>query len=454
MLVLIITALSAVFLLVKCVALVKNYSRARRTGFPVYISPALSQNPAWMVTGPIFLPYLKNYLPGWLHDRLDVTLHGWEFRQNGAIHRRVGKTFVLVTPEEVSLWSSDPVLGKVILQRRKDFVQSPAVAQFMGIFGSNVLQVDGDDWQRQRRIIAPNLNERISTIVWKESCAQAQSMLAYMLQHPGNEALSGLRCLAINVLGRAGYGQQHAWAPQLQSSADEKVDAKGAYFKTIAMVADMLLAAAIVPTWMLKLPVWPDAIRSLGSHIEKMPSNTKQVLEEERKLAADGLSSSDNLLSMLVRFSDQAKQCHAEASGPSLSLTEDEISGNLFVFSTAGFDTTAHTMGYAVILLAAYPQWQEWMREEMNGLDSDVSQWKYEEVFPKCTRTLAVMHETLRFFTPVLHSTRFVAESQQLASSDKVHILTGPMPVFVSAHTIHADPEIWGPDVSQFNPSR
>ena len=28
------------------------------------------------------------------------------------------------------------------------------------------------------------------------------------------------------------------------------------------------------------------------------------------------------------------------------------------------------------------------------------------------------------------------------------------MSVFVSAHTIHADREIWGPDVSQFNPSR
>ncbi|KAI9046082.1 cytochrome P450 [Aspergillus affinis] len=455
MLKLITTALIAVYLLMKIVALAKNYSRARRSGFPVYISPVPSENIVWMVTAPILLRYLKNYLPQGIYDRLDVTLHGWEFRQNGAIFRRVAKTFMLVTPDEVSFWSADPALGKAVLQRRKDFPVPPSVAQFMGIFGSNLLQTNGDEWQRQRRIIAPNLNERISAVVWKTSCEQAQSMRTYMLQNPGNEVLSGLRCLAINVLGRASYGQHAAWTPQLQDSVDESVDARESYFKTVAMVAEKLIFAALVPTWMLKLPVCPAAFRSLGNHIEKMPSYTKQVLEKERKMAADGFSTNDNILSMLVRFSDQAKQSETKASGPSLSLTEDEISGNLFIVSTAGYDTTAHTMGYAVILLAVYPEWQEWMREEMSGLDSNVSQWKYEEVFSKCPRTLAVMHETLRLFTPVLHSLRYVPESQQLVSSDKeVHLLKGPMSVYVSTHSIHADPEIWGPDAWEFKPSR
>jgi hypothetical protein len=36
---------------------------------------------------------------------------------------------------------SDPVLGSAILQRRKDFVQTETVKPFIGIFGSNVLQV-------------------------------------------------------------------------------------------------------------------------------------------------------------------------------------------------------------------------------------------------------------------------------------------------------------------------
>lgn len=36
---------------------------------------------------------------------------------------------------------SNPALGSAILSRRKDFVQTPTVKQFIGIFGENVLQV-------------------------------------------------------------------------------------------------------------------------------------------------------------------------------------------------------------------------------------------------------------------------------------------------------------------------
>jgi len=88
-----------------------------------------------------------------------------------------------------------------------------------------------------------------------------------------------------------------------------------------------------------------------------------------------------------VQLSDQGKS----GSSSGLSLTEDEIKGNLFTFSAAGFDTTANTMGYAVTLLAAYPQWQAWIREELQSLDLDSSKWQYKETFPKCQRMLAVM---------------------------------------------------------------
>lgn len=36
---------------------------------------------------------------------------------------------------------SNPALGSAILSRRKDFEQAATVKQFIGIFGSNVLQV-------------------------------------------------------------------------------------------------------------------------------------------------------------------------------------------------------------------------------------------------------------------------------------------------------------------------
>ncbi|KAJ5115057.1 hypothetical protein NUU61_000816 [Penicillium alfredii] len=61
----------------------------------------------------------------------------------------------------------------------------------------------------------------------------------------------------------------------------------------------------------------------------------------------------DNFLSMPIHFSDQQKKTD---SLDLLFLTEDEISGNLFVLTVAGFETAAHTMGFAMTLLAAYPE--------------------------------------------------------------------------------------------------
>lgn len=91
--------------------------------------------------------------------------------------------------------------------------------------------------------------------------------------------------------------------------------------------------------------------------MSKVPGHIKEMLEGEREIVSD--QPRDNFLSMLVRLSDQEKKSSGKF------LTEEEISGNLFTFTAAGFDSTANTMGYAVIMLTAYPEWQEWIRQRL-----------------------------------------------------------------------------------------
>ena len=101
----------------------------------------------------------------------------------------------------------------------------------------------------------------------------------------------------------------------------------------------------------------------------------------------------------LVRLSDQEKT-RTDASTPdSLDkvtkkfLTEEEIAGNLFIFTAAGFDTTANTMSYAVALLAVYPEWQAWIQTEIDTVlgGPDMSPIDYASAFLKLVRCLAVM---------------------------------------------------------------
>ncbi|KAJ5623763.1 hypothetical protein N7510_000072 [Penicillium lagena] len=426
-----------------------SYIRGRRTGFPVYIVPIRTKSVLWMLLNVPLGPYFEKYLPGWIYERIDIVSHGWEFRRKAEMHQRLGPAFVVVTLDQCILWVGDPALGNIVLQRRKDFIQSPVIQQIMGFLGNNVLQANGDDWQRQRRIVAPNLNERISEAVWNESCEQSQEMLDYLAKRPGSQTLSGLRCLAINVLGRAGYGQAQPWLPELPVHSKEELNGRAGYFTAMALITEMLPDAAFLPHKLLQMSFMPLARQALGRHLEKISQYTKDMLNDERKAARHESGPRNNFLGSLVQFSDQDTGAKS-----SLTLSEEEISGNLFIFSVAGFDTTANTMGYAVCLLAAYPEWQDWLREELAALP-EISQWKYEGTFPKCRRTLAVMFETLRHFAPVQHSTRAVSETQTLIDSDGAqHVLTPPMDVYVSQQSIHSNPSIWGADVEEFKPTR
>ncbi|KAL3437116.1 cytochrome P450 [Aspergillus tetrazonus] len=402
-----IATLALAFTIYKLLSFLRVYTHARRTGLPIFVSPILSKSIPWMILGPALQPVYKKYLPNWIFERLEICGHGWEFRNKRAFHERLGNVFVLVTPDECSIYIAEPALAQ----------SAPIVAKIMGFFGPNVFCANGDEWKRHRRMFVANLDERIGSTVWTESIRQAQDMLQYILQFPGNHALDGLKSIAMN------------WAPGLRSQLGEATTGKPTYFETLLLL--------------------------LGFHMERTPGYVQEVLDEERKATEKEKEKGNgghrnNFLSLLLQLSDEdlrlgQSQC---------SLTNEEMSGSLFIFTTAGYETTANTMGYTVTLLAAYPQWQDWIREELQTLPEHPSTWRYEEIYSKCRRTLAVMYETLRHFPPVLHTTRAVLEPQQLTSSAGTHFLTPPMDLYISQLSLHLDPKIWGPDATEFRPSR
>jgi cytochrome P450 len=212
-------------------------------------------------------------------------------------------------------------------------------------------------------------------------------MLEYFEDHPGSGTLEGLHNIAINVIGYAGYGQSLKWSPKPYKDAENLYKEKLSYFNGIGLITILLLEAAFLPPKFLKMPFMPPAHRLLGRAMEELPGLAKDLLDSEREAAKNGSGPRNNLLSMLVRLSDEGKT----AGNPGLFLTEDEIRGNLFTFSAAGFDTTANTMGYAIILLATYPEWQDWVQNELKNINANSLEWDYETTFPRLNRVLAVM---------------------------------------------------------------
>jgi len=176
--------------------------------------------------------------------------------------------------------------------------------------------------------------------------------------------------------------------------------------------------------------------------VKEFPTHTEDMMNQERQRSStskDG-NTRNNIMSQLLQASEE----NSGKTGKALS--EEEIMGNLFIFTAAGFDTTANTLAYALVLLARYPQWQTWLSEEIDSIiptDITSEQLDYAAVFPKATRVMAFMFETLRLYTPIIHISRMTKTPQTLQSSSGTYWLPANTTTYIDAIALNIDPAVW-----------
>lgn len=278
--------------------------------------------------------------------------------------------------------------------------------------------------------------------------------------------IGGLRTIAINVLMSAGYGVSQSWK---HGSGEAPQGHSLSYIETVSVVVHNYLVAALVPARLLRLPVMPTSLRKLGAAVFDFPARTKEMVEKERK-ATGSLRS--NMMSALVKASDDEKNPARKDAKSRLHISEDEMIGNLYQFTIAGFDTTANTMAYAVTILATHIEWQDWIIEEIDQVANLHADLDYGRTFPALTRCLALMvslrikrgrygtkqnirqYETLRLYTPIAHIARITKIPQQINTSSQALYVPADTKVFVSGASMHVDSKIWGSDTLSFRPTR
>jgi hypothetical protein len=193
--------------------------------------------------------------------------------------------------------------------------------------------------------------------------------------------------LALHVLIAGGLGKSYSFSGGVGTLAEGHTMS----YRDALKIILMNLTPAVI---LASLPPIPSSIltkrmNEVNSAVGEFRSHMNQMIEEERVRVDKLDSEKDNLLTALVRASDAASQ-GKERSG----LSHDEIMGNLFIYNLAGHDTTANTICYAIYLLAAQPEYQAWLREEIGSVfqgNDKVETWEYEKAFPKLKRCLALM---------------------------------------------------------------
>lgn len=437
-------------LLWNIITLLRNYLSVRSSQIPAYICPSNPTSIPWIISAVPLKPLLRAVLPDIIFNRITPTFYGWEFSSKWDLHRQFGSMFFLSTPGINDLWIGDAEAAHDILKRPKEFIPLAGTELVAGLFGPNLLTSHGEQWQRQRRLIAPNFNEGVSSLVWDEACSQANEMLDYFLEKPAgetNETIQGLRQIAIHVIGSAGYGQQTSWRSAMDASQPSDANMM-TYVGALHQIINYLLQAALLPGWFFTLPGLPQWIRNIGTAKQRFPELTREILDKEREEAQKRSTTRKTLLSTLVALSD--------AENSSTALTEEQISGNLFLFTVAGYDTTANSLAYGISLLACSPQWQDWLFSEMANASSCSSEpvpHSYE-LFPHLLRTRAFLLETLRLFTPLVHVGRRNPAPQTIHTKAGPRLIPAGTQCYVNAVALHVDPSTWGEDALQFRPTR
>jgi cytochrome P450 len=250
----------------------------------------------------------------------------------------------------------------------------------LDVFGPNISTMNGSDWQRQRKCTAASFNEQSNALVWTESLRQGQQMLQYWKDdtHVGESTMTkDTRTLALDVLVHAAFGKSF----DFYGARDRKITSGPlSYRDALAILLEnAILILALGPKALKRLTFIP-RLAQLSNAAEQFRQYMLDMFEEHAH-DVQGENTQGNLIKSLVRASLDEKL-----------MTQEEVIGNIFVFNFAGHDTTAHSLAFTFMLMAANPEVQEWMGEEIQYVmgDKDLSKADYS-LMPRLVRTLAVL---------------------------------------------------------------
>ncbi|KAL2059968.1 hypothetical protein VTL71DRAFT_10123 [Oculimacula yallundae] len=452
--------LPLIHLLHSVFSLIKNFQKAQSMGFPVVWSPISPYNPVWILfnkrISPILLKLPFNLGDWTKHNALDWT---WTDRVNGShVHRKYGKTFARATPRGVEVYTIDATVSRQILSRGRDFIKPGKYAKILDIYGPTVLSTNGEDWQRHRKITAATFSNATNRLVWAESIRQTRQMVEHHTTSdepsPGMITTIGsdLSKLFLHVFTRVALGISY----DFHSESEELVPEghRMSYRDCLHNVLDDITLLHVVPMSALDLPWLPKKLADLRDSSRELLSYMTEIVNSCRADSSLGRPMVNNLLTTMLQKNEEMSRDTSGLAKRRLYLTDGEMYGNMFVYTFGGHESSAHTLSFAIYLLAAFPDVQSWLAEELQEIDVTV-ETTHDELLPRMTRTMAVMYETLRLFpvTPVLPKTTGL-NSATIQCNGLDRVLPPGTSVYVNMPTIQVDPDIWGPDAHLWKPAR
>jgi cytochrome P450 len=371
---------------------------------------------------------------------------------------------------------SDASIFTEVLQRRTDFRRNMEQFAVLNVYGKNLSTTDDEEWKKHRKVTAITFTEKNNELVWQASLQQATGMLDHWIQNqPISTVADDTKVFTLNVLAAAIFNKSYRFEdPSAPRDQRDLQDDSKTYRDSLGKILVNIIPIFICGEQGLKAWWTPNSWKEAGTAIATFRSYVTGLIKDERDAMNSDAQKNQHLVAALVRAcaSEESTNARAVQGTRDMTLSEEEIISNLFVYAFAGNDTTAISLTHLIVHLAAHPETQDWIGEEIRHYltEDDTRDWAYK-TFPELKRCLAVVvcnifevimtmlmiyqMESLRFNHPLGQLAKQTGNyPQPLLIAGRTVVIPPGTSIHLSLAAMHTDPDYWGSESLKWDPNR
>nr|XP_056703416.1 thromboxane-A synthase [Euleptes europaea] len=361
---------------------------------------------------------------------------------------------------------SDPdMIERILVEDFRNFTNRMTPAVISKPMADSILTLRDERWKEVRSLLTP----AFSAAKMKEMTPLINQACNILLSHLKVYADSGAAfdiqrnyaSFTLDVVASLAYGIQ---VDSQKNPSDSFVQNSKRFFE-LSMFKPLLILTIAFPFIMIPLiRIFPNkkqskvngffisAIKNMIALRDQQDTDERrrdflQLMLDARNPANDTSMEHFDTVSQGLEESKTAANKELPKKQPK-TLSNDEISGQAFLFLIAGYETANSTLSFATYLLATNPECQEKLLREVDEFFAKHNVPDHQNIHELLYLDM-VIAETLRMYPPAF---RFTRE----ASKDCV-ILRQRVPagfiVEIAAGQLHYNPKIW-PDPEKFIPER
>lgn len=272
----------------------------------------------------------------------------------------------------VVLVANPELLTDVLVRKAKQLKKSRDVGGVRLLIGKGLLSNDGEDHARQRRLIEPAFRHERMALYAKTIVGRTEARCRELAEQGSVDLHEELSLLTLEIVCEALFGLD----------VDEATDLIG---DALAQFIHRAIEAWVTLPVPLAVPTAKN--RAAKRALEKVNAFLFRLIDDRRAALARGEAVGDDLLSTLVRASD-------EEGG----MSDEQLRDEVITLMLAGHETTAIALTFTLMLLADHPEVADRLDAELHEVLGGRSPG-FDDL-PRLTWARHVVEESMRLYPP------------------------------------------------------